>query len=323
MAEIVMGIGASHGPTIQSTSIDQWLALGQKDMEDPRYSYEEMLKQAPPDIEEQLKPERMQERHEANQRAVAQLSAVMADDPAEVMVVISNPHGVPPADRMEPVFGIYMSESESRIDRSGHQTSARRRKPADQPLPERRVEDYATCPALADHLMSTLITEGFDVASCFQSHPTAGIEGPFTFPYDKFLPDRTSVAVVPILLSRYLPHQATPARCYQIGQAIRRSIEGWDSHQKVSIFASGGLSHQVIDEELDRTVIDAMINKDVETLSYLPRERLNRSPGTPEILNWIVAAGAMEQEDMTLIDYNPCYRSLAGTGHGVTLGYWK
>ena len=25
---------------------------------------------------------------------------------------------------------------------------------------------------------------------------------------------------------------------------------------------------------------------------------------------------------MTLVDYVPCYRSLAGTGHGVTFGYW-
>jgi hypothetical protein len=26
---------------------------------------------------------------------------------------------------------------------------------------------------------------------------------------------------------------------------------------------------------------------------------------------------------MTLIDYVPCYRSEAGTGHGVTFAYWK
>jgi hypothetical protein len=26
---------------------------------------------------------------------------------------------------------------------------------------------------------------------------------------------------------------------------------------------------------------------------------------------------------MQLVDYQPCYRSPAGTGHGVTFGYWK
>ena len=321
MAEIVLGVGSSHGPTIQNTP-DRWLALGAKDFEDPRYSFEDALKSAPADIEEQLAPERMQARYEAIQRAIARLSDVMAEAAADVIVVISNPHGVPPADRMEPVFGIYMSESDSTIARSGHQTSARRRARPVQEV-ERRVEDYATSPELADHLMRSLIDEGIDVASCFQSHATAGIEGPFTFPYDLFLADRTSAAIVPFLLSRYLPHQATPARCYQVGQAIRRSIEAWDSDKKVAIFASGGLSHQIIDEELDRRVIDALLSKDVETLQFLPREQLNRAPGTPEILNWIVLAGAMEQEEMTLIDYIPCYRSLAGTGHGVTLGYWQ
>ena len=322
MAEIVLGVGSSHGPTIQNRP-ERCAALGVTDVEDPRDSFYDALKSAPPGMAEQITPEKMQERYEAIQRAIARLSDVMAEAAADVIVVISNPHGVPPADRMEPVFGIYMSESDSTIARSGHQTSPRRRARPVQQVAERRVEDYATSPELADHLMRSLIDEGIDVASCFQSHATAGIEGPFTFPYDLFLADRTSAAVVPFLLSRYLPHQATPARCYQVGQAIRRSIEAWDSDKKVAIFASGGLSHQIIDEELDRRVIDAMLAKDVETLSYLPREQLNRAPGTPEILNWIVLAGAMEQEDMTLIDYIPCYRSLAGTGHGVTLGYWK
>ena len=132
-----------------------------------------------------------------------------------------------------------------------------------------------------------------------------------------------STAVVPFLLSRYLPHQPTPARSYAVGRALRRSIEAWDSDKRVAIMASGGLSHQIVDQELDRTVIDALLSKDVETLSYLPIEQLNRSPGTPEILNWIVVAGAMEPMDMTLIDYIPCYRSKAGTGHGVTLAYWQ
>jgi len=87
--------------------------------------------------------------------------------------------------------------------------------------------------------------------------------------------------------------------------------------------ASGGLSHQILDEELDHIVVDALVERDFDTLDSLSRDRLNRAPGTPEILNWITVAGAMEPLGMTLVDYVPCYRSLAGTGHGVTFGYWK
>ena len=322
MAEIVLGLGASHGPTIQSQPED-WLRLGQKDMEDPRYDFDAVLAAASPEIADELAPEKLQERYEAIQRAIKSLSDVLQEAAPDAIVCISNPHGVAPQDRMEPVFGMYMSHTESKIERSGHQTSARRRAVESQPaFVGRQVEPYATCPELADQLMHCLIADGVDVASCFQSDPTAGIEGPFTFAYDLFLPDR-STPVVPFLLSRYLPHQATSARCYAVGQSIRRAIESWDSDMRVAIMASGGLSHQIIDEELDRLVIDALFHKDVETLSYLPREQLNRAPGTPEILNWVVLAGAVDPLDMTLIDYLPCYRSLAGTGHGVTLAYWQ
>lgn len=133
-----------------------------------------------------------------------------------------------------------MSHTESKIERSGHQTSGRRRPSEAQPVAPRTVEDYATEPELADHLMHSLILEGIDVASCFQSDPAVGIEGPFLFAYEKFLPDRT-IPTVPFLLSRYLPHQATSARCYGLGQAIRRAVESWDSDKRVAIMASGGL----------------------------------------------------------------------------------
>ena len=320
MAEIVLGIGASHGPTIQSRPED-WLRLGAKDMEDPRYDFDAVLASASPELVRELEPDVLQERHDALQRAVAEMTDVLREAAPDVIVCVSNPHGTTPQDRMEPVFGIYMSHAESRIERSGHQSGGSR-KAADPQQAVRQVEPYADCPELADQLMRRLIEEGVDVASCFQSDPTAGIEGPFTFAYDMFLPDR-STPVVPFLLSRYLPHQATPARCYFVGQAIRRAVESWDSDMRVAVMASGGLSHQIIDEELDRQVIAGLRHKDVETLTCLPRERLNRAPGTPEILNWVVLAGAVDDLDMTLIDYVPCYRSLAGTGHGVTLAYWR
>jgi hypothetical protein len=323
MANIVLGIGASHGPTIQ-TPPDRWLLLGDKDREDPRYSYGAVLDMAPQDMEDQITPARMQQRHEANQRGIQKVREVMAEASVDAYIVISNPHGVPPANRMDPVFGIYMSGRESKVARSGHQTGGRRRGVADATptISGRPVDPYATMPALADHLMESLVEDGFDLASCFQSDPTAGIEGPFTFPADMFMPDRET-PLVPFLVSRYLPHQATPARCFALGQAIRRAVENWDVGKHVAIFASGGLSHQIIDEEQDREVVRALQDRDTHALLSLDRGRLNRAPGTPETLNWIVVAGAMEEVPMTLVDYVPCYRSLAGTGHGVTFGYWQ
>ena len=81
-----------------------------------------------------------------------------------------------------------------------------------------------------------------------------------------------------------------------------------------------GLSHSVIDEELDWMVLDAMTAKDAEALCALPVDRLIR--GTSEIRNWIVVAGAVEPTDMTIVDYVPYYRSPAGTGCAGGFTYW-
>ena len=118
----------------------------------------------------------------------------------------------------------------------------------------------------------------------------------------------------------YPPNQPTPKRCYALGQALRRAVESYTGDACVALMASGGLSHVVIDEELDQVIIDAMMNKDRERLCSLPREKLRG--GTSEILNWVALAGATEPMEMRLVDYVPTYRSPAGTGCGMAFAYW-
>jgi hypothetical protein len=47
--------------------------------------------------------------------------------------------------------------------------------------------------------------------------------------------------------------------------------------------------------------------------------------GTSEIKNWIpVVAGAVELGmPAQVVDYVPCYRSLAGTGNAMGFVYWR
>src|SRR5690606_19762045 len=106
---------------------------------------------------------------------------------------------------------------------------------------------------------------------------------------------------LPIHINTYYPpNQPTPDRCYALGQAIRAAVESWDSPKRVAVLASGGLSHFVVDEELDREALDAMQKKDRQRLAALPRHRLNA--GTSEIRNWIAVAGATEHLQMELFD---------------------
>ena len=80
--------------------------------------------------------------------------------------------------------------------------------------------------------------------------------------------------------------------------------------------------HPLYGGTLDNKVVHALMSGDKATLCALPRDRLNRGPGTPEILNWVTVSAAMAPTKMDLIDYLPCYRSVASTGHGVAFASW-
>jgi len=132
----------------------------------------------------------------------------------------------------------------------------------------------------------------------------------------------SKVPMVPVMVNTYFPpNQPTPKRCYAFGQAVRKAIESWPGDARVALLASGGLSHVVIDEEIDAMTIDGLKNKKPEVLYRLPRERLRG--GTSEILNWVALAGAMEDRELKYFDYVTTYRSPAGTGCGMGFAYWQ
>jgi hypothetical protein len=103
---------------------------------------------------------------------------------------------------------------------------------------------------------------------------------------------------------------------------MRRAIGSWSSDKRVAVIASGGLSHFVIEEDLDQQVLAALQEGDSDRLLGLPVEHFES--GTSEIRNWIALAGAMQDTRlrMELVDYVPCYRSIAGTGNAMAFAQW-
>jgi 3-O-methylgallate 3,4-dioxygenase len=102
---------------------------------------------------------------------------------------------------------------------------------------------------------------------------------------------------------------------------VRTAVASWSSDARVAIIASGGLSHFVVDEELDRRFLSALQRSDSDALGALPRGQLRS--GNSELLNWIAAAGALEGRPLTVVDYIPGYRTPAGTGTGMAFVYWE
>ena len=143
--------------------------------------------------------------------------------------------------------------------------------------------------------------------------PTAHRQGLFrgrTFP------------VLPILLNTYSPPNVpSAARCFDVGQAIRQVVEASPASLRVAIIASGGLSHFVVDEPLDRGVLAAIEARDAQALRAIPRCALNS--GSSEILNWVMTAGAMHGTPVQSVEYHPLQRTPAGTGVGAGFVVWR
>jgi len=70
-------------------------------------------------------------------------------------------------------------------------------------------------------------------------------------------------------------------------------------------------------------VMDALRSRRIEGVAKLGEPIFQA--GTSEIKNWVPVAGAMAHlgYEPNVIDYVPCYRSMAGTGNAMGFVYWK
>lgn len=181
------------------------------------------------------------------------------------------------------------------------------------------ARSYPVDVALAEHLVDRLLDTGFDIATSNEL-PAPRPEGhALQFVHRHLTPP--DLPVVAILLNTYLPPaQPRAGRCVQLGAALRDAIDSMDGDRRVGILASGGLSHFLVCEDLDRTVLDACAAHDLDTLAAIPEAVLQS--GTSEIKNWITVAAACGGLEFDVIDYVAGYRTPAGTGTGLAFATW-
>jgi 3-O-methylgallate 3,4-dioxygenase len=124
-----------------------------------------------------------------------------------------------------------------------------------------------------------------------------------------------------VVMNTYFPpNRPSPLRSYQFGLALRKAIESYKSDLKIGIVASGGLSHFVVDEEIDNSVLDVLRNQDESMAAKLDLEDFQH--GTSESLCWLTAGAICEGLRPEIIDYVPAYRTQAGTGCGMAMARW-
>jgi hypothetical protein len=328
MAEIVIGIASSHTPQL-SSGVDMWPDHARRDQryallgkDAAFHTYDEVLAGADPAMAAQLEPAVWEAKYQRVQEAVDGLVAALKAADADVALVIGDDQRELFLDEGIPAFACFTGAELVDIPLTPEE---REKVPpgiqaADWARHGREVTSHPVAQELSAHIAERLALDDFDLTVFTRQPAGRSLGHAFTFPrYRLGLPAGTPI--VPVFVNTYYPPNVpSAARCYALGRALRRAVESWPSPARVAVIASGGLTHFVIDEELDRGVLGAIADGDAAALGAVPRATLRS--GNSEILNWITAAGTLEGLKATVVDYVPGYRTPAGTGTGMGFARW-
>jgi gallate dioxygenase len=173
---------------------------------------------------------------------------------------------------------------------------------ADEGAGRRPLPDIDGHPALAAHVADSLVNDEFDM-TMFQDRPLDhGCNSPLglMWPHEPAWPGK----ILPIAINVLQYPLPTPARCYKLGQAVRRAIESFPEDLSVVVVGTGGLSHQIHgertgfnnlewDEEFLRLIVDQP-----ESLTALRHADYIRRGGAEsvEVIMWLAMRGALDDK---------------------------
>lgn len=358
MADLVLGLATSHTPLMQlDPGLWEEYALG--DQRNPELAYPPNgwvmpFEQGKAYVSEEIRAKYQgtapfAEQSQRFRRALDTLAATLREARPDITIVVTDDQDEWFFEDNMPMFAVFWADSAplrpfppipglrpelARLVSEGY---------GDVPLDVPVASDFGR------HLIEFLVEHDIDVAHMRHVKPQYGgkvarryptPDGELqlerdTPPRERGLPHGVSFVVkrlfenqprpiLPVFQNTcYPPNQPTPRRSFAVGRAIAQAVESWKRPVRVAIIASGGLSHFVVDEELDRTLLDGLQRKDPATVTSLPRHRLYAP--TSESLNWVTVGGAMQETplQMELLDYVPVYRTPAGTGGGWAFARWQ
>jgi protocatechuate 4,5-dioxygenase beta chain len=154
-------------------------------------------------------------------------------------------------------------------------------------------------PELSWHIIEQVVESDFDPVTCQQML----VDHAVAVPYELCWPgtDPFPVRLVPICINTVQHPLPSPKRCFDLGRAVGRALKSWKGPEKIVVFGTGGLSHQLegkragfINKDYDHFCLDN-IGPNPEALlgnSSFEIVELAGSQGV-EILNWIAARGAL------------------------------
>jgi protocatechuate 4,5-dioxygenase, beta chain len=230
----------------------------------------------------------------------------MAKVNPDVCIVVYNDHATAFSLELIPTFALGMAE------RFGI---------ADEGFGKRPVPDVMGHPELAWHLAESLILDEFDMTLVNEMEVDHGLTVPLSVAYGQ--PDAWPCKVVPLAVNVVQYPPPTGNRCFRLGQAIRRAIDTYPGDERIVIFGTGGMSHQLqaqraglINEAWDTRFLDLLVN-DPETAALIPHIEYLREAGSEgiELVMWLIMRGAMNP-DVTEI-YRATHVPTSNTHNGL------
>ena len=333
MAKIVLAMATTHGPQLHTT-VEQWQLRVKADktrnhpFRDGLYGFDELVAMRRSEgLDARSSMAMQQSYHSRCHAAMEKLADKWDAARAEIAVILGNDQDeIFETDQLSPAFMVYFGETIPSYPQSDED---KKKLPpgvaeAEHGHAAQNYTEYRGVPALGMHIIKTLVESDFDVAAskAWPKHARNGASHAFGHIYRQVMRDRV-VPNVPIYQNTFFPpNQPTASRSYQFGRIVRKAIDSWNEDKRVAVFASGGMSHFVIDEEFDRAFVAALKRQDKDFLTSIPLKELQS--GTSELKSWISLAGLLEDTnaDMHEIDYVPCYRSPAGTGTANGFYWW-
>lgn len=330
MARLVAAFGASHSIMLVSQREDWQHGFRVIDTKNPHYydragnktDYATLLAQAPRDAEAMVTPGKMGERFDAAQAAMDELGRRIRAARLDVLFIVGDDQQELFRTTNNPAVAIYYGPTIRNTAREPASAADNWVKSARMWRHEPETDrEYPVRSDLAEWLVRQLCDRDFDITALaglergqFEGHA-------FQFVHRRLLGDH-ELPVIPVILNTFdPPNQPTPRRCVALGRALRELVAQWPQDLRVGVIASGGLSHFVVDEELDQQVISAIRRKDSAALAAFNPKRLQA--GSSEIRNWLVVGEMARDLDMEWLEYIPGYRTPALTGTGLAFAAWR
>jgi protocatechuate 4,5-dioxygenase beta chain len=249
-----------------------------------------------------------QDKKEAVYRAWMDLKSRFKKARPDVLVGISNDH-FQNFHRVQPPFCVGIGEEH--VFPREEQSKFLRLKP-------HAVKGHVP---LATLLLQTAADGGMDLAYSEELK----FQDEFSVP-KHFLDPADEIPFVPILTNCLNRNPPQPRRFYELGRVIAKTVESYPTGERVAVIGTGGLSHDpfgpnwcIIDETFDRRFLDLIVEDDKEALfAEFTLERIVKPGvgGTPEILNWFAALGAVPHGSRaTVVAYEPVPQWATGMGY--------